>query len=147
MEICSIGTSGISARDFFNRLRANEVTSIIDTRVHASSQLAGFTRKDSLAYFAETILGIDYFHELQLAPEASFLKAYRNKEITWYDYEAAYLKLLMEREVPQSIDLHKWGQRPVLLCSESSADYCHRRLAAQFICESLDSQVSEIRHF
>jgi uncharacterized protein (DUF488 family) len=146
LEICSIGASGVSARDFFSRLAKNEVTSIVDTRVHASSQLAGFTRKDSLSYFADTILNIKYIHELQLAPEASMLKAYRNKTVTWSQYQDEYLDLLREREVPRSIDLQAWGQRPVLLCSESDAEFCHRRLAAEFIDKALGSQITQIRH-
>lgn len=146
MEICSIGASGISARDFFGRLKENEITSIVDTRVHASSQLAGFTRKDSLTYFADTILKINYIHELNLAPEAAMLKAYRNKAVTWQEYQDEYLKLLIDREVPKSLDLHKWGQRPVLLCSESEAEFCHRRIAAEFISKALGSQISQIRH-
>ena len=146
MEICSIGASGISARDFFVRLKEHEITSIIDTRVHASSQLAGFTRKESLSYFSETILKIEYIHELQLAPEASMLKAYRNKSITWDDYQDSYLKLLIARGVPGSIDIDRWGHRPALLCSESDAAFCHRRLAAEFISQSLGAQISEIRH-
>ena len=146
MEICSIGASGISARDFFIRLEENEITSIVDTRLHASSQLAGFTRKESLSYFSETILEIEYIHELQLAPEASMLKAYRNKSITWDEYQDAYIELLIAREVPGSIDIHQWGQRPVLLCSESGAEFCHRRLAAEFMSNSLGAQISGIRH-
>ena len=146
MEICSIGTSGISAREFFGLLKENAVSCIVDTRLHASSQLAGFSRKDSLAYFADEILNITYIHELSLAPEAHILKAYRNKEIEWRTYEVAYVELLNARDVPDSIDLKAWGERPILLCSESVADHCHRRLAADFITSRLNGAVSSIKH-
>ena len=122
MEICSIGTSGISAREFFRLLKENAVSCIVDTRLHASSQLAGFSRKDSLSYFADEILNISYIHEILLAPEAQIFKSYRNKEIDWKTYELAYIELLNAREVPESIDLKAWGGRPVLLCSENVAD-------------------------
>ena len=146
MEICSIGTSGISAREFFRLLKENAVSSIVDTRLHASSQLAGFSRKDSLSYFANEILNITYIHELSLAPEAHMLKAYRNKEVDWRTYEIAYVELLNTRYIPDSLDLKTWGERPVLLCSESVADHCHRRLAADFISSRLNGAVSSIRH-
>jgi uncharacterized protein (DUF488 family) len=146
LEICSIGTSGISAREFFGLLRENAVSCIVDTRLHASSQLAGFSRKDSLSYFADEILNITYIHELSLAPEAHMLKAYRNTEIEWRTYEVAYVELLNARGVPDSLDLKAWGERPVLLCSESVADHCHRRLAADFITSRLNGAVSSIKH-
>ena len=146
MEICSIGTSGISAREFFGLLRENNVSCIIDTRLHASSQLAGFSRKESLSYFADEILKIPYVHEISLAPEAHMLKSYRNKEIDWQVYEKAYIELLKTRDIPNSIDLKTWGKRPVLLCSENLADHCHRRLAADYIANQLGNFVSGIRH-
>jgi uncharacterized protein (DUF488 family) len=146
LEICSIGTSGISAREFFGLLKENEVSCIVDTRLHASSQLAGFSRKDSLAYFADEILNITYIHELSLAPEAHMLKAYRNKQIDWQTYEIAYVELLKTRCVPDSVNLKAWGERPVLLCSENIADHCHRRIAADFIATYLNGAVSSIRH-
>lgn len=146
MEICSIGTSGISARKFFGSLRDNKVTSVVDTRLHASSQLAGFSRKDSLSYFADEILKIPYVHETSLAPEAKMLKAYRNKEIDWHHYEIAYIELLNSRDIPDSLDLKAWGHRPVLLCSENLAVHCHRRLAADYIANHLGNSVSGIKH-
>lgn len=145
MEICSIGSSGNTAERFFGVLKEHKVTSIIDTRLHASSQLAGFTRKDSLAYFAQTILGIPYFHETLLAPEDKDLKAYRNKEISWLEYENRYLSLISKREVIKLIDFKAWGEKPVLLCSENTAENCHRRLAAEYLSQELVS-VSNITH-
>lgn len=146
MEICSIGTSGISARKFFGLIRENKASCIVDTRLHASSQLAGFSRKDSLSYFADEILNISYIHEILLAPEAQLLKSYKNKDIDWQAYEVAYIDLLNARNVPDSLDVQAWGERPVLLCSENVADFCHRRLAADFIAERLNGSVSRIRH-
>jgi uncharacterized protein (DUF488 family) len=145
MEICSIGASGNSAERFFGVLKINDVTSIIDTRIHASSQLAGFTRKESLLYFAKTILDIPYFHETLLAPEDKDLKAYRNKEISWQEYEDRYLNLISNREVVKLIDFTLWGLKPVLLCSENTAENCHRRLAAEFIKKEIET-VTQITH-
>jgi len=146
LEICSIGSSGITARQFFELLTKVAVTCIVDTRVHASSQLAGFTRKESLEYFAGEILGIPYVHELALAPEAHSLKAYRSQELTWESYEAQYLSLLTKRDVSSSLDMSTWGVRPVFLCSERTADHCHRRLAASYLAETRLDLVTSVRH-
>lgn len=142
MEICSIGSSGNSAKRFFGLLKEHRITSIIDTRIHASSQLAGFTRKDSLQYFSSVILGIPYIHELLLAPEEKDLKAFRNKELSWPEYETKYYKLLETRNVSEVIDFTLWGERPVLLCSENTAELCHRRLAAEYLLKNLERAVT-----
>jgi uncharacterized protein (DUF488 family) len=145
MEICTTGTSGISAERFFFQLKASNISSIIDTRLHPRSQLAGFAKQDSLKYFSKQILAIPYFHELLLCPEELDLKAFRNKKINWDMYEHNYINLLMKRDLVNSLNLSEWGERPVLLCSEESPEFCHRRLAADFLLTHFN-QVIEIKH-
>ena len=50
----------------------------------------------------------------------------------WDDYEAACLTLLREREVERTIPRSLFNKRSVLLCSEATAEHCHRRLAAEY---------------
>jgi uncharacterized protein (DUF488 family) len=45
-----------------------------------------------------------------------------------------YYKILIERKASQAIDLFLLD-KAVLLCSEASADQCHRRLLAEFFAE------------
>ena len=137
MEICSIGASGTTAERFFTRLKDASVTAVIDTRLKANSQLAGFARGDSLAYFVPELLHIAYVYEPMLAPTAPLLKAYRDGSIPWPTYEREYLRLIVDRGVPESLNVSKWGERPVLLCSEPEPDFCHRRLAADCIVKGL----------
>lgn len=135
MEICSIGSSAISAKEFFESLRGAKVTSIIDTRLNAESQLAGFTKKSALAYLAPALLGVPYLHETLLAPEATALKAYRNGKLEWDSYAQHYLKLLDQRDLANTLDTQEWGERPVFLCSEPESEHCHRRLAAEYLLD------------
>ena len=97
MEICTIGFTKHSAREFFGILRAESVERLIDVRLNNVSQLAGIAKRDDLLYFLE-LHGIGYTHEPRLlAPTADLLKAYRNREITWDDYENRFLDLMDRR--------------------------------------------------
>ena len=145
MEIFTSGTSGISAERFFSQLKESKITSIIDARLHPSSQLAGYAKQDSLNYFSKVILNIPYIHESQLCPKDFDLKAYRKGEIDWGTYEKFYEQLLVDRKLTHVIDFSRWGDRPLLLCSEEKADYCHRRVAAEFLLTHLQN-VSGIKH-
>jgi uncharacterized protein (DUF488 family) len=145
MEICTSGTSGISAERFFLRLREAGITSIIDTRIHPTSQLAGYAKQDSLVFFAKELLNVGYIHEPLLCPEAEILKSYRNKKLDWVQYQKEYLDLLKARELKSNLDTNNWGERPLLLCSEGLPDNCHRRLAAEYL-KGLLPGLTEIRH-
>ncbi len=145
MEISTLGTSGISAERFFGLLKEFGITSIIDTRLHPSSQLAGFTKRESLGYFAKALLEIPYIHEPLLCPEDQALKSYRSDNLEWREYEVAYVDLLKERKAGDTIDRSDWGAKPLLLCSEKTPQNCHRRLAADYLKKSW-SDVLDIRH-
>ena len=145
MEICTSGTSGISAERFFLRLREAGITSIIDTRIHPASQLAGYAKQDSLIFFTKELLNVEYIHEPLLCPEAEIFKSYRNNVLDWAQYEQAYLELLKARELKSNLDTNKWGGRPLLLCSEELPNNCHRKLAAEFLKDALPD-FTEIRH-
>jgi hypothetical protein len=43
------------------------VKRLLDVRLNNVSQLAGFAKRDDLAYFLQTICGIEYVHEQLLA--------------------------------------------------------------------------------
>jgi len=102
-------------------------------RLNNVSQLAGFTKRDDLRYFLRELCNADYLHEPRLAPTEDILKAYQRKEIDWVDYEGAFRRLLAERHVETLIDRALFSQQAVLLCSEPTAEKCHRRLAAEYL--------------
>ena len=62
-DVCTIGFTRTTARGFFERLKAAQVRSVIDVRLHNTSQLAGFAKAEDLAYFLAEIGGMTYRHE------------------------------------------------------------------------------------
>lgn len=133
MEICTIGFTKHSAREFFGILKSEGIERLIDVRLNNASQLAGFAKRDDLLYFLE-LHGIDYVHEPRLlAPTEDLLKAYRNREITWDDYETRFLDLIARRRIEAELRPELFLPRSVLLCSEHTAEHCHRRLIVEYL--------------
>lgn len=134
MEIHTIGFTKRTAEDFFTTLKQVGIKRLIDIRLNNSGQLAGFTKGTDLAYFLAELLGAEYVHEPLLAPTKEILKRYRESG-DWADYERAFFALLAERGVEHVLDRKLFENGPVvLLCSERTAEHCHRRL----VCEYLD---------
>lgn len=131
INIYTIGFTHKSARQFFDLLRNNGVTGIVDTRISNASQLAGFAKSQDLEYFAEAIGGMGYEHNPDFAPTKDMLTQYRNKKISWDNYKTEYLNLLDRRKIAQKTDVASL-HRHCLLCSEHSPEKCHRRLLAEY---------------
>lgn len=130
--MCTIGFNKKSLREFINLLQSAGVTKLIDTRLNNTSQLAGFAKKNDLAYILE-LVGIDYVHEPFMAPTQNILKGYKSKEMTWEEYELSYNKLLKDRDI-LSLAKELIGEEIVcFLCSEEKPGNCHRRLLAEYI--------------
>ncbi len=135
MKILTIGFTRKSAEVFFGRLQEAGVLRIIDVRLNNVSQLAGFTKKDDLRYFAKAVCGIEYVHVPELAPTAEMLDGYKKaKKPDWAHYEQQFLRLMRERQVEKTIspELLDGG---CLLCSEEKPEHCHRRLVAEYLQE------------
>lgn len=130
--ICTIGFARKSLRTFVKLLKDAKVTKLIDTRLNNTSQLAGFAKKDDLAYILE-LVGIKYVHDPSLAPTDSILKGYKKKEITWSQYEELYLQLLKERNILKKVTDQMSDEVVCFLCSEDKPKHCHRRLLAEYI--------------
>ena len=133
MEIYTIGFTKKSAAAFFESLKRNGIHRLVDVRVHNTSQLAGFTKRDDLEYFLKQLLSSTYVHQPLLAPTRELLKAYRSGDIVWEQYEESFFSLMAERRVEDAVlpDLFVGGV--VLLCSEASPEYCHRRLVVEYL--------------
>jgi uncharacterized protein (DUF488 family) len=133
MEIATIGFTRRTAQDFFDTLRRAGIQRLVDVRRRNTSQLAGFAKRDDLAFFVEELVGADYQEAPLLAPTDELLDAYRGGRLTWPQYEAAYRRLLDQREVHRLLDRALFETPAVLLCSEHSAARCHRRLAVEHL--------------
>ena len=133
MEIYSIGFTQKSASQFFDTLKAHRIERLLDVRLNNTSQLAGFAKQSDLPYFLKEICGAEYEHEPLLAPTQDILDAYKKKKGDWNEYTEAYLSLIRERKVESALLKASFEKRTVLLCSEATAEQCHRRLALEYL--------------
>jgi uncharacterized protein (DUF488 family) len=145
MKVFTIGFTKKPARRFFELLCGSGAKRVVDIRLNNLSQLAGFTKKDDLAYFLEAICGMDYMHLPVLAPTQVILDAYKKNGGDWGTYEQSFLALLRERAVELSIP-KEIIEDACLLCSEDSPSKCHRRLVAEYLRERWgDVQITHLR--
>jgi uncharacterized protein (DUF488 family) len=128
----TIGFTKKSARDFFETLIDAGVRRVVDVRLNNVSQLAGFAKRQDLAYFLNRIGSIEYEHVLPLAPTQGLLDTYKKQGGQWREYERGFLQLLKEREV-ESTWAPQLREADCLLCSEHRPDHCHRRLVAEYL--------------
>jgi uncharacterized protein (DUF488 family) len=130
--LCTIGTTQKSLRRFIELLQEAGVDAVVDIRLRNSSQLAGFSKGDDLAFLLEAGFHIAYEHRLELAPAAAMLEAFKSTG-DWEGYEAAFLSLLAERDAEGAgRQLLARYRRPCLLCAEPTPERCHRRLVAEW---------------
>jgi uncharacterized protein (DUF488 family) len=131
ITLFTIGFTGKTAEEFFQKLRVAGVRRVVDVRLNNVSQLSGFTKKKDLEYFLRVIGGIKYDHDVSLAPTQGILKDYQNKRIDWAQYERYFNQLLQEREPSMRLRREDFD-RSCLLCSEVEPKHCHRRLVAEY---------------
>jgi uncharacterized protein (DUF488 family) len=136
MKILTIGFTKTTAEGFFTKLTDAGVRTVLDTRLRTGGQLSGFAKTPDLPYFLRAVAGIGYRHVAELAPTEDLLDRYRAKGSSWDEYAAAYRRLLEERRPERTLDVALLD-RACLLCSEHTADHCHRRVAAEYLREVL----------
>ena len=105
MSIHTISAYETSAERFFGRLEAWEADLVLDARLKNTNQLAGFTKRDDLAFFVDRIAHARYVHDKLFAPAPTMLERYLHGNIGWDAYADAYREDIREREaVPQFYD-------------------------------------------
>jgi uncharacterized protein (DUF488 family) len=102
-------------------------------RLNNVSQLAGFSKRDDLAFFLQEICGAEYVHEPLLAPTQDMLDAYKKAKGNWDDYERIFLALMADRKIEERLDRALFAVPAVLLCSEPTPEHCHRRLVMEYL--------------
>lgn len=132
MKIFTIGFTKKSAQQFFEILRGSGAKRVVDVRLNNVSQLAGFAKRNDLAYFLKNVCDMDYVHLPELAPTKEMLDQYKKCRGDWATYENRFLDLMEKRQIEQSVpkELVLDG---CLLCSEDKPHYCHRRLVAEYL--------------
>lgn len=133
MEIHTIGFTQSTAEDFFGRLKQAGVRRLLDVRLNNTSQLAGFAKARDLPYFLKELLGASYEHEPLLAPTAAILDAYKKQGGEWAAYVRDFDALLAERRIESVLDPADFATPTALLCSEATAEHCHRRLVCEYL--------------
>jgi len=135
--IHTIGHTKKPLEAFIHLLQQANVDAVVDIRLRNTSQLAGFAKRDDLAFLLREGFQIGYEHRPELAPTPEILDAYRASS-DWAAYERSFLSLLTERRAESfgRTLLAVWS-RPCLLCSEASPEHCHRRLVAEWWAERL----------
>jgi hypothetical protein len=81
---------------------------VVDIRLNNSSQLAGFAKREDLAYFLRETCGAGYVHEPLLAPTQELLDRVKGRQCTWAEFEREFLDLM-------------------------AAEQCHRRLMLDYL--------------
>lgn len=133
MDLFTIGFTKKTAEQFFGLLRRHNVRRLVDVRLNNVSQLAGFTKRDDLKFFLKAICDADYVHEPLLAPTQNLLDAFKKNGGDWEDYKETFLNLMAERRIEDHIPRGLFAAPAVLLCSEPTAEHCHRRLVAEYL--------------
>ena len=135
MKIYTIGFTKKTARKFFELLKNNGIDTLIDVRLNNTSQLAGFAKSPDIEYFLKEICNVNYFHDRTFAPTDQLLKDYKNNRVTWEFYEKTFEEIMNSRKIEEYIKNQYDFLRDkniCLLCSEDTAEKCHRRLVAQY---------------
>ena len=132
MRVLTIGFTQKSAERFFETLRKSGAKRVVDVRLNNVSQLAGFTKKQDLAYFLEKICGMEYVHLPLLAPNQEMLDDYKKQRGSWDAYEQRFLELMKQRRIEEMISRDTLTDG-CLLCSEDKPHHCHRRLVAEYL--------------
>jgi uncharacterized protein (DUF488 family) len=137
MILYTIGYKGKSLETFISQLRTAGVDAVIDIRLRNTSHLAGYTKRDDLAFLLQEGFGIAYEHHPELAPTLEIREAYL-ADSDWTAYEAQFLPLLRERRAEAvGQDILARFRSPCLLCAEPTAEHCHRRLVAEYWAANL----------
>jgi uncharacterized protein (DUF488 family) len=139
--VYTIGTRGKPLSTFITQLRDAGVDVVIDVRLRNTSHLLGYAKQDTLAFLLREGFDIAYEHHPELGPSPEILDAYRDSG-DWIVYETRFLPLLKKREAEAvGREILARYHTPCLLCAESTADHCHRRLVGEYWVERLPGLV------
>ena len=143
-RLCTIGFAKKPLERFVNLLKDAQVTRLLDIRLHNTSQLAGFAKKEDLE-FIMGLVGIEYVHDVSLAPDEELFEDYKHKRVDWKGFQARYARLLRERGGERRVDEILGGGISCLLCSEEKAEQCHRGMLADYLRELRPGEI-EVLH-
>ena len=130
--IYTIGFTKKSLQEFIGLLRGAGVRTVADIRLRNTSQLAGWSKQPDFAFLLSDGFGIAYQHRPEFAPTAELLDSYK-KTRDWPVMETSFRSLLAERSPEAEGRALIAREGTCLLCTETTADKCHRRLVAEYL--------------
>lgn len=145
MQIYTMGFTQKNAQEFFEKIEKAGIEILIDVRLNNHSQLAGFTKEKDLSYFLKRICNCEYKHMLSFAPTKEILDNYKKGTITWDEYEKQFIPLIERREI-EKLYIKNFSKfsKILLLCSEPTPEFCHRRLVAEYLADKTGDEIIHI---
>ena len=147
MKLYTIGFKKRSAENFFTILKDSNIQKLVDVRRKNHSLFSGFTKKLDLRFFLEECFDIAYEHIPDFAPPEELLNNYKKRIGSkkydldaWDDYERQFHREVLSKLIVGRFKIAVENFSSVcLLCSEVKADYCHRRLLAEYFEQQLSN--------
>ena len=144
-NIYTIGFTKKDAKTFFNLIRDNGITLVVDVRLNNTSQLAGFSKYPDIKYFLAKCSKCYYKSDKNFSPSETTLNDYKKKVIDWNEYVKQFNETMDRRKIKDYIK-EKYtdilGKETIcFLCSEETPEYCHRRLIAEIFAEIFDLNI------
>lgn len=142
-RVATIGYEQATLEEVIAKLKAAKVEIVIDVRAVAASRRAGFSKTRLAATLDEA--GIAYVHLRDLGTPAEGRQAAREGRIAdmhrifeaWMEEPRAQLAFEQAMEIA--------GARPAaLLCYETDAKGCHRRLLTDMLRKRMDIDVLDL---
>lgn len=140
IQFFTIGFTQKPAERFFNLLKKNGVKKLVDVRCHSNSQLAGFAKSNHLGFFCKELLGISFEVVTDFAPSEQLMKQWRDRKVTYNEYRSKYISELEANDVLARYDAKQFDGA-CFLCSEASAEPCHRKILCEYLRDNCDETV------
>ena len=139
MDIHTISAYETTASKFFGCLEEWKTDLALDVRLKNTNQLAGFTKRDDLAYFVKRLVGAEYKHDLLVAPAPTLFERYIHGNIDWDAYASAYRDDLRERNaIEQFFDRYGDKRSVALVGTATRARRSHAEVLKEMLEEALD---------
>ncbi len=138
-NIYTIGFTKKDAKTFFELIKSNHITLVVDVRLNNTSQLAAFSKYPDIKYFLNKCAKCLYKSDKNFSPIESTLNDYKKKKITWLEYVDQFNKTMEGRNIKEYIKNTYESiiakETICFLCSEEQPENCHRRLIAERFAE------------
>lgn len=144
MKVYTIGFTQKHAEDFYEKIKKEKIDLLIDVRLNNTSQLASFSKFPDIVYFLDKLCNVKYRHDTTFSPTDDLLKNYKKGIVSWEDYEKIFAETMEGRKITEYIS-EQYRDQSVsnicLLCSEATAEKCHRRLVAEYFNKVFDAEI------